>query len=69
MSGISPGALRIGKRYRVINFGDQHEVEIEEALLDGDFQVKDINTLEHFLLSEIVKFGTGRDFEIRDLID
>lgn len=67
MSGLSLGVLRVGKRYRVINFGEQHEVEVEEARVDGDFQVKDINTLEHFLLSEIVKFGTGQDYEIRDL--
>lgn len=67
MSGLSHGVLRVGKRYRVINFGELHEVEIEEVRYDGDFQVKDVNTLEHFLLSEIVKFGTGKDYEIRDL--
>lgn len=67
MSGLSHGVLRVGKRYRVINFGEQHEVEIEEVRDDGDFQVKDVNTLEHFLLSEIVKFGMGKDYEIRDL--
>jgi hypothetical protein len=67
MSGISHGALRVGKRYRVINFGDQYEVEIEEVRDDGDFEVKDLHTLEHFKLSEIVKYGTGSDYEIRDL--
>jgi hypothetical protein len=67
MSGLSLDVLRVGKRYRVINFGDQHEVEIEEVRDDGDFQVKDLHTLEHFRLSEIVKFGTGKDYEIRDL--
>ncbi len=67
MSGLSHGVLRVGKKYRVINFGDRYEIEIEEARADGDFQVKDINTMEHFLLSEILKFGTGKDYEIRDL--
>jgi hypothetical protein len=67
MSGISHGALRVGKRYRVTNFGDQYEIEIEEARTDGDFEVKDLHTLEHFKLSEIVKYGTGTDYEIRDL--
>lgn len=67
MSGLSLDVLRVGKRYRVINFGDEHEVEIEEALGQGEYQVKDIHTLEHFLLSEIVRYGTGKDFEIRDL--
>ena len=67
MSGLSLDVLRVGKRYRIINFGDEHQVEVEEVLGPGEYQVKDLHTLEHFRLSEIVKFGTGKDFEIRDL--
>jgi len=67
MSGLSLDVLRVGKRYRIINFTDQHDVEVEEALPDGDFKVKDIHTLERYRLKEIYKFGKGMDFEIRDL--
>jgi len=67
MPGLSLDVLRIGKRYRVVNYGDRHELEIEEKLVDGDFKVKDLHTLERFQLSEIYRFGKGNDFEIRDL--
>ncbi|MBL7848564.1 MAG: hypothetical protein JNL40_13930 [Cyclobacteriaceae bacterium] len=67
MSGLSLDVLRVGKRYRVVNFGDRHDVEIEEAIGKGDFKVKDIHTLEHYRLSEITRYGKGKDFEIRDL--
>ena len=67
MAGLSLDVLRVGKRYCVINFGDRHDVEIEEKITDGDFRVKDIHTLERYRLSDIYRFGKGNDFEIRDL--
>ncbi len=45
-AGLSLGALRFGKRYFLINFGERHEFEIEQVLADNDFAVKDIHTLE-----------------------
>lgn len=67
MAGLSLDVLRVGKRYRVTNYGDRHEFEIEERLASGDFKVKDIHTLERYVLSEIYRFGKGKDFEIRDI--
>jgi hypothetical protein len=67
MSGLSLDVLRIGKRYRVINFGDRHDFVIERILPNGDFNVKDIHTLERYKLKEIYQYGKGKDFEIRDL--
>jgi len=67
MSGLSLDVLRVGKRYRVTNFGDRHEVQIEEKLDGGEFRVKDLHTLERYALSEIYRYGKGKDFEIRDL--
>lgn len=67
MSGLSLDVLRVGKKYRVINYGDRHEVQIEEKLSSGEFRVKDLHTLERYPLSEIFRYGKGKDFEIRDL--
>ncbi len=67
MSGLSLDVLRVGKRYRVTNFGDHHDFVIERVLTNGDFNVKDIHTLERYRLKEILQFGKGKDFEIRDL--
>ena len=67
MAGLSFDVLRVGKKYRLVNFGERYEFEIERILSNGDFKVKDIHTLERFFLKETIKFGKGKDFEIRDL--
>jgi len=67
MAGLSFNALRVGKKYRLINFGDTYEFQVERILMNDDFKVKDLHTLERFLLKDIIKFGTGKDFEIREI--
>ena len=67
MAGLSFDVLRVGKRYSLVNFGDRYEFEIEKVLLNNDFKVKDVHTLERFHLKEVLKFGKGKDFEIREL--
>ena len=67
MAGLSFDVLRVGKKYRLVNYGDKYEFEIEKILPNGDFKVKDVQTLERYLLKETIKFGKGKDFEIRDL--
>ena len=67
MAGLSFDVLRVGKKYRLVNYGDKYEFEIEKILPNGDFKVKDVHTLERYLLKETIKFGKGKDFEIRDL--
>jgi len=67
MAGLSFNALRVGKKYKLINFGDTYEFEVERILVNDDFKVKDLHTLERFLLKDVVKFGKGKDFELREL--
>ena len=67
MPGLSFGALRVGKKYFAINHGDRYEFIIEYIQANGDFKVKDLHTLERYLLKDIIKFGKGKDFEIREL--
>jgi hypothetical protein len=67
MAGLSFDVLRVGKRYRLVNYGDTYEFEIERILVNGDFKVKDIHTLERYHLKDAIKFGSGRDFEIREI--
>ena len=67
MAGLSFGVLRVGKKYRLVNYGDRYEFEIERILANGDFKVKDLHTLERFLLKDTIKFGIGKDFEIREI--
>ena len=67
MAGLSFDVLRVGKKYRLVNYGERYEFEIERILTNGDFKEKDIHTLERYQLKETLKFGKGKDFEIRDL--
>ncbi len=67
MAGLSFDVLRVGKKYRLINLDDTYEFEIERILVNGDFKVKDLHTLERYLLKDTIKFGRGKDFEIREL--
>jgi len=67
VAGLSFDVLRVGKKYRLINLGDKYEFEIERILVNGDFKVKDLHTLERYLLKDTIKFGKGKDFELREL--
>ena len=67
MAGLSLDVLRVGKKYRLINFGDRYEFEIENILVGQDFKVKDLHTLERYRIKDLLQFGKGKDFEIREL--
>ena len=66
MKGLAISSLRVGKKYRLINFGDINEFVIEQVV-GNDFAVKDLLTLERYQLKDLFKFGKGKDFEIREL--
>ncbi|MEQ8470468.1 MAG: hypothetical protein RIC35_04750 [Marinoscillum sp.] len=67
MAGISFSSLRAGHKYWLKNFGERFEFEILEVLPSEDFKLKDLNTLESYLMSDLTMYGKGNDFEIRDL--
>ncbi|MCI0750887.1 MAG: hypothetical protein L0Y35_03545 [Flammeovirgaceae bacterium] len=67
IKGLSLNALRVGKKYRLVNYGDTYEFVIEYILANGDFKVKDIHTMERYLLKDTIKLGKGKDFEIREI--
>ena len=67
MAGLSFDVLRTGKKYRLINFGEQHEFEIENILVNGDFKVKDLHTLERYKLKELISYGRGKDFLLEEI--
>lgn len=67
MKGLSFDVLRVGKKYKLINYGEVNEFVVEHILGNGDFKVKNIHTLERYLLKDLIKYGKGNDFEIREL--
>jgi hypothetical protein len=67
MQGLALDVLRTGKKYRLVNFGESHEFVIESILPNGDFRVKDTLTLERYHLKDLIRYGKGKDFEIREV--
>lgn len=66
MKGLAFSSLRVGSKYKITNFGETSEFVIEKVL-PNDFAVKDLLTLERYKLKELIKFGKGKDFEIREI--
>ncbi|MDX1627473.1 MAG: hypothetical protein R3345_02170 [Fulvivirga sp.] len=67
MTGVHFNAMRVGKKYFLVNYGERFEFEVTQRLSEDDFVVKDINTLETYKLSEFTAYGKGEDFEVREL--
>ena len=59
--------LRVGKKYRIKNFGDVYEFEILSRINDLNYLVKDLHTLETFELEEVIRWGRGNDFAVDEL--
>lgn len=69
MAGISFDVIRAGKKYRLVNFGEEHEFVVERILTNNDFRVKDLLTLERYQLKELIKYGKGQDYLLEEIID
>ena len=68
MAGISFDVMRTGKKYRLTNHGEVHDFVVMNILGNGDFKVKDLLTLEEYLLKDLITYGKGKDFRL-DAID
>ena len=64
---ISNDVLRAGKKYRLVNFGEQYEFTILSFMGNSDAQLKDLNTLETYLLSDLTRYGKGKDYLLDEL--
>lgn len=64
---MSIDTLRVGKKYRLENYGEVSEFQIEEKASDNDFKVKDLNTLEIYCLSDLLRYGKGDDFDLYEI--
>ena len=67
MAGLSFDVLRVGKKYRLVNFGERNEFVIEEILGDDNLRLKDLHTLEVMFMKDLIRFGRGKDFELREI--
>ncbi len=59
--------LRIGKCYFLRNFGEGTSFRILDKVSDDDFRIKDLLSLETYLFSKLIKYGMGKDFELKEI--
>lgn len=67
MAGLSFHTVRTGKRYRLTNYGEVAEFEVVEIFPGPDFLVKDLNTLETYRVSDLVRYGQGPDYSLWEI--
>jgi hypothetical protein len=60
--------LRVGKKFRITNFGESFEFQVVEIMADGDCKLKDVHTLEDYRLYDITRYGLGSDFEVIEVM-
>lgn len=59
--------LRVGKKFRLTNFGETFEFQVMEIMADGDCKLRDIHTLEDYNLFDFTRYGLGLDFDVLEV--
>jgi hypothetical protein len=59
--------LRVGKKFRLTNFGESFDFQVMEIMADGDCRLKDVHTLEDYRLHDFTRYGMGSDFEVLEI--
>ena len=59
--------LRIGKTYFLRNHGETSSFLVMETIGKDDFRLKDLLTMEMYLLSDLLKYGVGNDFDLHEI--
>lgn len=59
--------LRVGRRYRLVNFGETRTLLILQRLSTENFSVKDVDTLETYELQELLQWGKGKDYDLDEI--
>jgi len=67
MSGLAFSSMRVGKKYRLINYGESFEFQLIEVTNRNNYKLKDLTSLEFYFMSDLIKFGRGEDFELREI--
>ncbi len=67
MKGLAFSSMRVGKRYRLVNYGEKSEFVLKEVFSGGEYRLMDIHSLEEYLLSDLIQYGKGEDFELREI--
>ena len=67
MAGISFDNIRVGNKYVLKNYDDVFEFEVMERISGSNYKLKDLHTLEKYELDDLVRWGKGKDFDVREI--
>ncbi len=74
MKKASPGRktmsydnIRVGKNYFIKNHGETTSFLVLETEGSNDFKIKDLLTLDQYLFGDLIRYGTGADFELYEI--
>ncbi|MEM6736287.1 MAG: hypothetical protein AAF620_09490 [Bacteroidota bacterium] len=67
MKGLAFSSMRVGKKYRLINYGEKTDFVLKEVSVNNEYKVQDLHSMEEFFMSELTKYGKGEDFELREI--
>ncbi|MEX2593217.1 MAG: hypothetical protein WD426_10605 [Anditalea sp.] len=59
--------LRVGRIYKLINYGEERHIEILARLSGENFKVKDLATLEVYEIEELLRWGIGADYDLDEV--
>lgn len=59
--------LRVGRVYRFVNQGEIRIIQVIDRLADDNFKIKDLDTLEHYTIYELLQWGKGKDYDLDEL--
>ncbi len=56
--------IRTHKQYVLTNYGEKYEFTVIEILSDQEFLLRDVHTLDTYLMSDLLAAGKGKDYSI-----
>jgi len=59
--------MRVGKKYRLVNYDHETRFEVLEVLENDDFIIKDLQLLEELNFKDLIRFGKGEDYDLEEI--
>jgi hypothetical protein len=60
-------ALRVGRTYRLTNYGEIREFVVVKRLSGHNYLIKDSISLEQYELADLVRYGVGKDYDLDEI--
>ena len=63
----SVDTLRVGHRYKLINYGEVIDFVLVEIRNHSDYIIKDLNSLEIYDMKILTEYGKGNDYDLYEM--